>query len=420
MDVALPPRARWPRRLVLGAGALLLLTAAAIGITRLKPAAPAVEKGAVWSDTVKRGTMMREVRGTGTLVPEDVRWVTAAVAGRVERIPLLPGVAVTPDTVLVELSNPELDQTVLELDSQAQAAAAEREKLRLQLESDALSLQSLIAGLKSEATVAAIEADGDEELRRSGNGPALNAKRSRAKADELRNRITLEEARLATLVRSAKAQLEVHDADTARVRALQRLRRQQRDGLKVSAGIAGVLQRLGDEQQPLRVGQHVVAGAPLARIASQTRLKAEIKIAETQAKDVQLGQPATIDTRNGVIAGKVTRVDPAVQGGTVTVDVALEGALPPGARPDLTVDGTITLERLADVVYVGRPVGVLGEGPARLFKLTDGGAFAVQIPVRLGRGSVDTVEVREGLAPGDQVIVSDMSAWAGHDRVRLN
>jgi HlyD family secretion protein len=415
MDVPLPRRPRWlrwrwPLLAVLGAGSALLVLA------RLQPAAPAVARAAIWTDTVKRGAMVRQVRGTGTLIPEDIRWVTAASPGRVERILLMPGVAVRPDTVLVELSNPELEQTVLELTSQVAAASAQREKLRLQLESEQLALRSAIASLKSEATVARIEADGDESLFRSGNGPDLNARRSRAKATELANRIELEETRLSTLAEAAKAQLVVQDADTARIRALQRLRHSELEGLKVRAAISGVLQRLGDEQ-PLRIGQHVDAGAPLARIANQTRLKAEVKIAETQAKDVQLGQAASIDTRNGVVAGKVTRVDPAVQNGTVTVDVAL-GELPAGARPDLTVDGTITLERLDDVLYVSRPVGAQSEGPARLFKLVDGGS-AVRVGVRLGRSSVDTLEIREGLSAGDQIIVSDMSQWDAHSRIRI-
>jgi HlyD family secretion protein len=416
MDVPLPPRARWPRRLLL-AGALVVLGLGAWALARLQPAAPTIERAAVWSDTVKRGAMVQKVRGTGALVPEEIRWVTAASPGRVERIALLPGVAVQADTILVELSNPELEQTVLELDSQARAAGAQREKLRLTQLNEQLALSSVIASLESDAAIARIEADGDEALFRSGNGPDLNARRSRAKASELTSRIQVEESRLATLVESAKAQLVVHDAETARVQALQRLRHRELDGLKVRAAIAGVLQRLGDEQ-PLRIGQHVAAGAPLARIANQTRLKAEVKIAETQAKDVQLGQPASIDTRNGVVQGRVTRIDPAVQNGTVTVDVALTGALPAGARPDLTVDGTITLQHLDDVVYVSRPVGSPAEGPAHVFKLVEGG-FAVRVPVLLGRGSVDTIEVREGLAAGDQIIVSDTSAFEAHARIRI-
>jgi HlyD family secretion protein len=419
MDVVRPRKPRWRRRAIMLGGAVLLLVGITAAVSRLGPAAISIDKASTWSDAVKRGSMVRQVRGTGTLIPEDIRWATAASPGRIERIALLPGVAVKPDTILVELSNPELEQTVLELDSQASAAGAQREKLRLQLENDRLALASTIATLRSEATVARIEAAGDEALHAAGNGPELNAKRSRAKADELGNRIELEEKRLETLSQSVRAQLVVQDAETARIRAMQMLRRQQLEGLKVRAGIAGVLQRLGDEQ-PLRIGQHVAAGAPLARIANQSRLKAEIKIAETQAKDVQLGQAAAVDTRNGIIAGKVARIDPAVSNGTVTVDVALQGELPAGARPDLTVDGTITLERLEGVLYVGRPVGVQAEGPARLFKLVEGGAAAVRIPVRLGRSSVDTIEVLEGLGAGDQIIVSDMSQWDSHDRVRLN
>ena len=419
MDVARPRRSPWPRRAAWLGVIGVVVAGSTIGLRRLKPAAPSIEKASVWPDVVKRGPMVRQVRGAGTLVAEDVRWVTAASAGRVERIALLPGVAVQPDTVIVELSNPELQQTVLELDSQIQAAGAQREKLRLQLENDRLAQASAVASLRSEVTVARIEAEGDEKLHADGNGPDLNAKRSRAKADQLGQRIEVEDQRLTTLAQSARAQLTVQDAETARIRALQRLRREQLTGLQVRAGIAGVLQRLGDEQ-PLRIGQHVAAGAPLARIANQTKLKAEVKIAETQAKDVQLGQIAAIDTRNGIVAGRVARIDPAVQNGTVTVDVALDGPLPAGARPDLSVDGTITLERLDNVLYVGRPVGVQGDGPARLFKLIDGGAGAIRVPVRVGRTSVDTIEVIEGLSAGDQIIVSDMSQWDAHERLGIN
>jgi HlyD family secretion protein len=419
MDVARPRRSPWRRRVAWLGVTVVVGAGATIGLRRLKPAAPSIEKASVWPDVVKRGPMVRQVRGAGTLVAEDVRWVTAASAGRVERIALLPGVAVQPDTVIVELSNPELQQTVLELDSQTQAAGAQREKLRLQLENDRLAQASAVASLRSELTVARIEAEGDEKLHADGNGPDLNAKRSRAKADQLGQRIEVEDQRLTTLAQSARAQLTVQDAEAARIRALQHLRRDQLSGLQVRAGIAGVLQRLGDEQ-PLRIGQHVAAGAPLARIANQTRLKAEVKIAETQAKDVQLGQAAAIDTRNGVVAGHVARIDPAVQNGTVTVDVALDGPLPAGARPDLSVDGTITLERLENVLHVGRPVGVQADGPARLFKLIDGGAGAIRVPVRVGRTSVDTIEVIDGLAAGDQIIVSDMLQWDAHDRLRIN
>jgi HlyD family secretion protein len=418
MDVRRPRRRRWPARVAVAAAGLAALAAATVALSRVRPAAPRVERSTVWMDTVRRGAMARQVRGSGTLAPEEIRWVTATTAGRVERIALLPGVAVEADTVLVELSNPELEQAVVDLESQVVAAEAQLRRLALQLESDRLAQESVLATLRSELTVARVEAEGDDELRQKGHGSELVARRSRARAEELAGRVPIEARRLNALGRSGRAQLLVQQAEIAKLRAQAALRRRQLAALEVRAGIAGVLQRIGDEQ-PLRVGQHVAAGAPLARIANQTRLKAEIKIAETQAKDVQLGQPAAIDTRNGVVAGRVARIDPAVQSGTVTVDVALEGPLPPGARPDLSVDGTITLERLPDVLYVGRPVGVPAEGRAGLFKVTDGGRAAIRVPVRLGRGSADSVEIADGLALGDQVILSDMSPWDAHDRLQL-
>ncbi len=424
MDVARPRhRRRGRHRLALAGAALAALAPGMVALSRARPAAPAVERAALSIDTVRRGLMMRQVRGSGSLVPEEIRWVTAATAGRVERIPFLPGVAVTADTVVVELSNPELEQVVVELEWEARAAAARLERLKLQIESDRLAQESLLATLRSQLEVVRIEADGDEELRAKGYGPALVAKRSRVRADELAARVALDERRMETLARSGRAQLMVQQAEIAKVSAQQRLRRGELGALAVRAGVAGVLQLLGDEQ-PLRVGQRVVAGAPLARIANQSRLKVQIRIAESEAKDVALGQSAAVDTRNGVVAARVARVDPAVRNGTVTVDLAFAagGKLPVGARPDLAVDATVTIERLDGVLYVGRPVGVGlgGESPTRLFRLVDGGRTAVRVPVRFGRVSRDLVEVTGGLEPGDQVIVSDMSQWDAHDRVRVD
>jgi HlyD family secretion protein len=419
MDVPRPRRRTRLRRVIIAAVLTAVGGGLTVSISRLKPAAATVERATVWTDTVKRGSILRQVRGSGALVPEEVRWVTAQSPGRVDRILLLPGVAVAPDTVLVELSNPELQHGVIELESQLRAAEAQRQRLGLQLQSERLAQESVVASLRSDLTIARIEAEGDEELRAKGHGPDLLAKKSRAKASELEGRVTLEGKRLDTVGRSARAQIVVQDAEISRLRAELRLRHEQVAALTVRAGIAGVLQRLGDEQ-PVRVGQHVAAGGVIARIANQAKLKAEVKIAETQAKDIQLGQVASIDTRNGMVAGHIVRIDPAVQGGTVTVDVALDAALPKGARPDLTVDGLVTLERLESVLYVVRPVGIEAETRTRLFKVLDLGRVAIRVPVRLGRGSVDVVEVLEGLSVGDQVIVSDMSQWDAHDRLRLN
>lgn len=421
MDVPVSPalkQRRRRRRQWLTAGAIVLLTSVTIGLSRLPPATPAVEKTSVWTDTVKRGAMLREVRGNGTLVPEDIRWITAASPGRVERIPLLPGASVAADTVLVELSNPELVQAAFDAESKVAAGEADLEKSKVQWESDRLTQESVIASLKSDFILANIEADADERLRQGGLVPELVAKRSRARADQLQARCQLEQERLAISAKSAMAQLKAHEAELATLRKQCQLKQQQVDGLKVRAGAGGVLQRLGDDR-PLLMGQQLSAGAAIARIADPTRLKAEIKVAETQAKDIMRGQRASIDTRNGIIPGHVMRVDPAVQNGTVSVDIALDNALPKGARPDLSVDGTIELERLADVLYVGRPVQSRDSTRASLFKLAENGRIAVRVSVTLGRRSVSTVEITEGLVMGDQVILSNMSQWDVHDRVRL-
>ncbi|MBI5386414.1 MAG: HlyD family efflux transporter periplasmic adaptor subunit [Verrucomicrobia bacterium] len=418
MDIPRPDQARRKRRRrilltlagVLGVG---IVTAA---LSRLEPAAPTVEKATVLVDTVKRGPMLREVRGNGTLVPEEIRWVTAASAGRIDRIPLLPGVVVESNTVLLELSSPELIQAAADTHSRLQTAEADLEKLKVQLESDELQQESVLASLQSDSEQAKLEAEADDQLAKDGLVPSLSARRSRARASDLEARVKLEEKRLAIRARSATAALRSAEVELANLRKQYELKLAQVAALKVRAGVNGVLQKLGE----LQVGQQVAAGAYLAQIADPTRLKAEIKVAETQAKDIQFGQVAAIDTHNGVIPGHVVRIDPAVQNGTVTVDVALDGPLPKGARPDLSVDGKVTLEKLDDVVYVGCPANAQPEAKVSLFKLVDGGKAALRVPVQLGRSSVHTVEIREGLTVGDQVIVSEMSQWDTHDRIRLN
>jgi len=421
MDIARPDqsRKRRRRRLLLGATAVAVIGLITVGLSKLQPAAPSVEKGSIWMDTVKRGQMLRQVRGNGTLVPEQIQFVQADTDGRVERILILPGAEVKPDTMLLELSNPELKQAAFDAEWQLKAAEAQLIKLKVQLESDRLTQKAATATLKSDFEQAKLEAEADESLCKLGLVPILVSKRSRAKADDLGTRLEIEEERLRISVDSAKAQVAAQEADLEKAKALLTLKRKQVEGLQVRAGIAGVLQQIGD-LTTLQVGQRVTPSATLAKIVQPTRLKAEIKIAETQAKDVLIGQVASIDTRNGIIPGKVIRVDPSVQNGTVTVDVGLEGALPKGARPDLSVDGTIELERLDDVLYVGRPVQGQAESTVGIFKLIDGGKGAVRVSVKLGRSSVSTIEIVQGLTVGDQVILSDMSTWDGHDRVKLN
>jgi HlyD family secretion protein len=421
MDIPRPElaRRRRRRRLTFAAVAVLLVTGATIGLSRLKLAAPSVDKAQVWTDTVKRGDIPREVRGNGTLVPEEIHWIAATTPGRVERIRVLPGAAIKADTVIVELSNPEADQAAFDAEWQLKAAEAQQNKLKVQLETERLSEASQAAQLKADCSVAKLDAEADEKLAAEKLVDRLTAIRSRTKADQLSQRCELEERHVEIMAESHKAQLVAQEAELARLRAVLALKQKQLADLKVRAGIDGVLQRLGDREQ-LQVGQQLAMGANLARVADPNRLKAEIKVVETQAKDIALGQKAAVDTRNGVVNGHVMRIDPAVQNGTVTVDVALDEALPKGARPDLSVEGIILLERLTNVRYVGRPVHGQSDSTVGLFKLTNGGKEAVRVPVKLGRSSVNTIEILQGLEVGDTVILSDMSQWDAHDRVRLN
>jgi HlyD family secretion protein len=419
MDIARPDikrRLRRRRILLTGAG-ILLLASVTLGLSRLEPAAPRVDRAQVWTDTVKRGDMLRQVRGNGSLVPEQIQYVQSDTDGRIERILILPGAPVEPDTVLMELSNPELEQQAFDLEWQIKAAQAQLERLLVQVESERLTQESTIASIRVDHTMALLEAETDATLAKDGLVPDLTVRRSRARADELQQRLEVELRRLAIRDPSDAAQRAVIEADLAKLTASLALKRRQVSALRVRAGVAGVLQQIGD-RETLQVGQRIGPGATLAKIVQPTRLKAEIRIAETQARDVQIGQRALVDTRNGVIAGRVSRVDPAVISGTVTVDIALEGALPRGARPDLSVDGTIELERLEDVLYVGRPVHGQGDATIGLFKVFSGGE-AVRVPVKLGRNSVSTIEIVDGLDVGDVVVLSDMAQWDDYSRVKL-
>ncbi len=417
MDIARPDLARKKRfrqnaYVVLTTVALVLLT---FGVQQLQPAAPRVDRNTVYIDTVQRGPMVRQVRGTGTLVLETIRWIPATTEGNVERIVIAPGTEVTPESVIVELSNPELEQQAQEAELNLRAAETRYENRRVELESDLLLQRGTLANVEKALTVARLEAEADAELAKDGLVSALQLERKQATQRAEETRYALEQERLRMSEATMATKLDVERSEVDRLRALWELRREQVSDLRVRAGMTGVLQ-----QVPLDEGQRVTAGANLARVGDPTVLKAELRIAETQAKDVQVGQVVSVDTRNGVIAGRVVRIDPAVENGTVTVDVALEGELPRGARPDLTVDGTIELERLDDVVYVGRPVFGQEESTVSLFRLRAEGGEATRTRVRLGRASVNTIEVLEGLAPGDEVVLSDMSAWDEFDRVRLD
>ncbi len=418
VDIARPDllEKKKKRRIAWGAAVAVAVLAVTVGVSRLKPAAPTVERASVVIDTVKRGEMVREVRGLGTLVPEEIRWIPALTNARVERLVLLPGTGrVTPDSVILELSNPELEMQALEAESEARAAEARYTELKVRLESQNLDQRAAAARVEAEAKQARLRADADAELAKDGLIAGLTLKLSQSAADELEHRQKIEQQRLSIAGEAIEAQLRAQQADVEQRRAQARLRRSQVDALHVRAGIDGVLQVV-----PVEVGQQVTPGTNLARVARPDRLKAVVRVPETQARDVVPGQKAVVDTRNGVVQARVVRVDPAVQNGTVTVDLALLGELPKGARPDLTVDGTIELERLENVMHVGRPAMGQPQSTVGLFRLAKGTNEAVRVRVRLGQASVSTIEVLEGLEVGDEVILSDTSAWDASDRIRLD
>jgi HlyD family secretion protein len=401
---------------VAGVTVVLLIT---VGVSRLQPAAPSVEWGTLWPDTVKRGPMTRQVRGTGTLVPEDTRWIPAMTAGRVDRILLRSGAQVKPDSIIMELSNPELEQTVTEARLSWESAQAQLTNRQAELESALLTQRATAAQVEAEYRQAELRAQADAALEKDGLVDSLTAKISRSRADDLDNRYKIEQKRLEMAEKTLRSQLAVQEAEVSRLRAAYDLRLTQLDKLRVRAGINGVLQTIGTPTAPVEVGAQLNAGTSVARVADPSRLKAELRIPETQAKDVEFGQLAEVDTRNGIVKGKVSRIDAAAVNGTVTVDVTLEGELPRGARPDLTVDGTVELERLPDVVHMGRPAFGQENSTIQVFKVMPNGE-GIRTQVQLGKSSVNTIQIVKGLNPGDRVILSDMSSWDAHDRVRFS
>jgi len=417
VDIARPDllEKKKKRQLVWAGAAAVVVVLLTLGVSRLKPAAPTVERATVVLDVVKRGEMVRDVRGLGTLVPEDIRWITALTDARVERRVLLPGTVVKPDSVILELSNPELLTLAQDADSQARAADARYTELKVRLQSQLLDQKAVAARIAAESRQARLRADADAELHKNGLIADITLKLSQSAADELEHREKMEEQRLAIAGEAIEAQLKVQQADVEQRRAQAALRRSQVAALHLRSGIDGVLQ-----QVPVEVGQRVSAGTNLARVARPEKLKAEIRIPETLARDVVPGQKAVVDTRNGFIEGRVIRVDPAVQNGTVTVDIGLVGELPRGARPDLTVDGTIELERLSDALHVGRPAMGQPQSTVGLFRVVKGTTEALRVRVKLGSASVSTIQILEGLDVGDEVILSDTSAWDSADRIRLN
>lgn len=417
MDIPRPSAAKEKRRkrIILWGGVGLGVVVITILLGQLKPAAPTVERNLVWIDSVKEGPMVRQVRGLGTLVPQDIRFIAARTNGRVDQILLRPGAAVQPDTVLMILVNPDIEQGALNSKLALEGSLAELEFLRSQVERELLAQEASSARVKSEYEQARLQEEVNSELFKEGLVATVILKQSQVAAEEAATRWGLEQKRIELARKSVGAQIAPKEAEVSRLRSQAALAQRDFEALTVRASYAGVLQAL-----PLEVGQQVVPGSTLARVADPTRLKAEIRIAETQAKDVQAGQIASIDTRNGIVPGVVARVDPAVVNGTVLVDVTLTGDLPRGARPDLSVDGTVELERLDKVVFVGRPAFGQERSTVGIFRLSPDGSEATRVPVQLGRSSVNTIEIVQGLVPGDRVILSDMSNWENTDRVRLN
>jgi HlyD family secretion protein len=408
------PHRRLKRWLIIS-GIGLALACGTLALVRLKPAPPIIDRSVVWIDTVKRGPMLRQVRGVGSLVPEDIAWITARTSGRVDRLVLRPGATVKPDDVILVLSNPEVHEAATNADSQLKAAQAEVESLRLQLENGALAAEVAAADARANYEQAKLRAEVNEKLFKQGIVSGLELKLSKVTEQQAEVRNSLEQQRATFTRQSIAPQLAVKRAEVDRFVAQAQMRHDELEALQVRAGMSGVLQVL-----PVETGAQVASGANLARVADPARLKASLRIPETQMKDVRLGQPATIDTRNGVVQGLVARIDPSVRDSTVTVDVALTGDLPASARPDLSIEGTIELERLENVLFLGRPALSEQTSQLRLFKLDAGGAEAIRIPVTLGRRSINAVEVLTGLVPGDRVILSDMSRWDGKDHVRLD
>ena len=397
---------------VLGVAAFIAL---AVYVARLDPAAPSVARESLWLDVVKQGEMLREVRGPGTLVPKEIRWIAADSSARVERIVVRPGAVVAEDTIILELSNPEVIDQALSAEAALAAAEADYTARQATLQSQLLDQRAQQAQVGADFESARLQSEAEAELAAKGIIPRIQYRRSELAAEQLELRVDIERQRIGQFRASLNAQLAADRARIAQMKNVAELRRRQADALQLRAGVAGVLQ-----QVPVQEGQQVSAGTNLARVAKPGELMAELRVPETQIKDVQIGQRVRVDTRNGVVDGQVTRIDPAVQNGSVLVDVELQGELPPGARPDLSVDGTIEIERLDNVLYVGRPAYGQPESDVRLFRVDPETGAATRVPVRLGRASVSVIEVQQGLSEGDQIILSDTSQWDEFDRLRLD
>lgn len=418
MDIQRPDikRKKIRRQWIFGGVGVVVLLLAAGFVSKLKPAAPTVDRAIVWTDTVKQGPLLRQVRGPGSLVPREdrIRLIPAETEATVVRIRVLPGAKVEPNTVVMDLVDPTVQQELLDAQLQLKAAQTDLMNVRAKLDSDLMTQKAGAATVRADYNQAKLQAQTDKSLYDLGVISGLTYNASKGKADELTTRDSIEKERLTVNEKAIATQVAVQQTKVAQAEALLALKQKQQDALSVKAGISGVLVDL-----PHQVGEHVAPGTTLAKVVQPDQLKASLKIAETQARDIQIGQPSEIDTHNGVIDGKVMRIDPAVVNGTVTVDVELDGTLPQGARPDLSVDGTIDLDRMANVLYVGRPAFGNENSTISLFKLSPDGKTAVRVPVKVGKASVNAIQVLEGLQSGDTVILSDMSRWDNTDRIRL-
>jgi HlyD family secretion protein len=417
MDIKRPAKSKLKRRIrngVLIVIGLVAIGGITVGLTKLKPAAPTLDRSTAVIDTVKRGQMLVKVRGNGTLVPQLTRWVPAPAEGRLEKILVEPGVEVSTDTVIFELTNPQMEQQAIDADFQMKAAQADLDNLRVRLESEGMTQQSAIASINAEYSQAKMQLETDEVLGKQGLVPLILLKVARVRVQDLANRLKVEQQRLVISSKATKAQMNAQQARIQQLSALAGLRKSQVDALKVRAGTNGVLQQVS-----VQVGQQVTPGFNMARVADPASLKAELRIAETQIKDVKIGQSVEVDTRNGIIQARVSRIDPAAREGTFVVDAELIGPLPPSARPDLSVDGTIELARLDNVLNVGRPAFGQGQQTVGMFKLSADGQEATRTQVALGQNSVSTIEIVSGLREGDQVILSDTSAWDNYNHIRV-
>lgn len=413
MDVVRAPKSKRARNILIGAG-VLLLTVVTVALARLGPASPTVDASTLFTDSVRRGDMVREVRGPGTLVPEHIRWITAQASARVERLVAVSGQSVTPDGVLLEMSNPDLQIQTMQADQQVRQAQIDLLNLKTNLQSQRLTQEGTVANMRTQNVTAQQEMQAAEQLEKQKLMAAFEVNTKKAQAAEITTRLRIEQERLQIMTAAIDSQIATQSAQVTQLKAIAANQRNRLQSLTVRAPEAGVLQDL-----TLQLGQWVPEGTTLAKVVQPGKLKAVLRIPESQAKDVQVGQIASIDTRNGLVQGHVARKDPSAQAGTVTIDVALDGALPAGAVPDLSVDGTIQIERLKNVLFTGRPTSGTGTGMVALFKVTEGGKAAERVQVVLGRSSVNTVEIIKGLQLGDRVILSDMSNWDSSNRVRL-